>query len=125
MTTATSTVNGFLTLNFSIFSYRFSALPQSRTAAFPAGKATTSTFLLYTQAPALQERGGILLRFFGYFRKILTFAVPFFHFPAAGATKFGQSSFMDTQQQGRLLHLLKLFLAKAPEPFVFCVEMCI
>ena len=40
MTTATSTVNGFLTLNFSIFSYRFSALPQSRTAAFPAGKAT-------------------------------------------------------------------------------------
>jgi hypothetical protein len=65
----------------------------------------------------LQERGGILLRFFGYFRKILTFAVPFFHFPAAGATKFGQSSFMDTRQQGRLLHLFKIFLPKRQSRF--------
>jgi len=67
----------------------------------------------------LQERGGILLRFFGYFRKILTFAVPFFHFPTAGATKFGQSSFMDTRQQGRLLHLFKIFLPKRQSRFLF------
>jgi hypothetical protein len=72
----------------------------------------------------LQERGGILLRFFGYFRKILTFAVPFFHFPAAGATKFGQSSFMDTRQQGRLLHLFKIFLLKRQSRFLFFAWKC-
>ncbi|SCI20133.1 Uncharacterised protein [uncultured Clostridium sp.] len=102
----------------------FLCLAAKQDSCFPCGKGYTSTFLLYTQAPALQERGGILLRFFRYFRKILTFTVPFFHFPAAGATKFGQSSFMDTRQQGRLLHLFKIFLLKRQSRFLFFAWKC-
>ena len=68
ITTATSTVNGFLTLNFSIFptvSLPCAAAPQSS----PARVVHTLTFLLYTEDVRLQQTQPLS------FAKLLIFAV--------------------------------------------------
>ena len=59
MTTATSTVNGFLTLNFSISPYRFPTGYKVPGSCSRPREYYTITFLLYTHAPPLQAKGRI------------------------------------------------------------------
>ena len=113
MITATSTVNGFLTLNFSIFSYRFSAVRRAQQLRRFKG------LNIHYNIPIIHAGTGVAIVLPCFFCKTLTFLrflprLPGFF--SGYKTEFRQFPFWNTSQKRELLQSVKILPFLAPDP---------
>ena len=121
MITATRTVNGFLTLNFSIISYRFSAGPLAG-QPFPSPGMPHFNKFYYTRkgrpCKQMPESFAFLLTLSQFFNNCRSV----FPVSGSGCDQIRSVSLSNTLQNGGLLHPEKILPPRCTE---ICVEMCI